>query len=399
MGVRETTKNAKIAKVRLGDVCQVVSGATPKTSVKEYWDGEFAWVTPAELKGEVVVTTTERKLTKAGLDSCSLKLIPQGAVLLTSRAPIGKVAIAGCDMYCNQGFKNLVCSETVHNLYLYYWLKSNGEYLNSLGRGATFKEISKTIVENIKIPLPSLLEQKRIAEELDQICELKKNAEERLALMDELVKSRFVEMFGDPVQNNRGWPLAHLQELATKIGSGATPKGGKSSYAESGVSFIRSMNVHDARFKYDDLAYLTDSQAKELSNVEVRSLDVLLNITGASVARSCVVPDDVMPARVNQHVAIIRPVQDKLDSCFLNAMFISGPYKRLLLNLGDSNGATRQAITKGQIENLALPLPPIGEQRKFAAFVAEVDKSKFVLRETVVRMETLYKAKLQEYFG
>lgn len=117
MGVRETTKNAKIAKVRLGDVCQVVSGATPKTSVKEYWDGEFAWVTPAELKGEVVVTTTERKLTKAGLDSCSLKLIPQGAVLLTSRAPIGKVAIAGCDMYCNQGFKNLVCSETVHNLY------------------------------------------------------------------------------------------------------------------------------------------------------------------------------------------------------------------------------------------------------------------------------------------
>ena len=399
MGVRENTKSAKVTKVRLGDVCQVVSGATPKTSVKEYWDGEFAWVTPAELKGEVVVTTTERKLTKAGLDSCSLKLIPQGAVLLTSRAPIGKVAIAGCDMYCNQGFKNLVCSETVHNLYLYYWLKSNGEYLNSLGRGATFKEISKTIVENIKIPLPSLLEQKRIAEELDQICELKKNAEERLALMDELVKSRFVEMFGDPVQNNRGWPLAHLQELATKIGSGATPKGGKSSYAESGVSFIRSMNVHDARFKYDDLAYLTDSQAKELSNVEVRSLDVLLNITGASVARSCVVPDGVMPARVNQHVAIIRPVQDKLDSCFLNAMFISGPYKRLLLNLGDSNGATRQAITKGQIENLALPLPPIGEQRKFAAFVAEVDKSKFVLRETVVRMETLYKAKLQEHFG
>ena len=212
-------------------------------------------------------------------------------------------------------------------------------------------------------------------------------------------KSRFVEMFGDPVQNNRGWPLAHLQELATKIGSGATPKGGKSSYAESGVSFIRSMNVHDARFKYDDLAYLTDSQAKELSNVEVRSLDVLLNITGASVARSCVVPDDVMPARVNQHVAIIRPVQDKLDSCFLNAMFISGPYKRLLLNLGDSNGATRQAITKGQIENLALPLPPIGEQRKFAAFVAEVDKSKFAVRKRLEKARLLYRAKLQEYFG
>ena len=159
------------------------------------------------------------------------------------------------------------------------------------------------------------------------------------------------------------------------------------------------MNVHDARFKYDDLAYLTDSQAKELSNVEVRSLDVLLNITGASVARSCVVPYDVLPARVNQHVAIVRPVQDKLDSYFLNAMFISGSYKRLLLNLGDSNGATRQAITKGQIENLALPLPPIGEQRKFAAFMAEVDKSELTLRETVATLDQLYRAKLQEYFG
>ena len=106
-----------------------------------------------------------------------------------------------------------------------------------------------------------------------------------------------------------------------------------------------------------------------------------------------------MPARVNQHVAIIRPVQDKLDSCFLNAMFISGPYKRLLLNLGDSNGATRQAITKGQIENLALPLPPIGEQRKFAAFVAEVDKSKFAVRKRLEKARLLYRAKLQAYFG
>ena len=80
-------------------------------------------------------------------------------------------------------------------------------------------------------------------------------------------------------------------------------------------------------------------------------------------------------------------------------MFISGSYKRLLLNLGDSNGATRQAITKGQIENLALPLPPIGEQRKFAAFMAEVDKSELTLRETVATLDQLYRAKLQEYFG
>lgn len=387
MGVRETTKNAKIAKVRLGDVCQVVSGATPKTSVKEYWDGEFAWVTPAELKGEVVVTTTERKLTKAGLDSCSLKLIPQGAVLLTSRAPIGKVAIAGCDMYCNQGFKNLVCSETVHNLYLYYWLKSNGEYLNSLGRGATFKEISKTIVENIKIPLPSLLEQKRIAEELDQICELKKNAEERLALMDQLVKSRFVEMFGDLQTNNKGWSIAPFEDAATIDGTLEKDFKRYADYPHIGIDSI-------AKGTGELVGYRTVAQDGVISGKYHFTAKHIIYSKIRPNFNKVALPD--FEGLCSADAYAILPTE-KADRVYLAYVLRSQFFLDYIIPLSGRTGMPK--ANRKQIQGFEFPLPPLALQREFAAFVAEIDKSKFVLRETVARMETLYKAKLQEYFG
>ena len=136
----------------------VVGGATPKTSIKEYWNGSFNWFTPADLNGKNLeyVHNSERKITQKGINSCSLQKLPVNTVLLTSRAPIGKVAIAGVDCYCNQGFKNIVCGQRILPKYLYYLLKYNTEFLDSLGRGATFKEISKSIVENIKIPVPEI---------------------------------------------------------------------------------------------------------------------------------------------------------------------------------------------------------------------------------------------------
>ena len=141
----------------ISDVGTVAGGATPKTNVEEYWNGEYRWITPAELKQDSgIIYDSVKKITKAGIDSCSLQELPIGTVILSSRAPIGKVAIAGTTFYCNQGFKNIICKDTIRPCFLYSLLLFNTEYLNSLGRGATFKEISKTIVENIKIPVPDI---------------------------------------------------------------------------------------------------------------------------------------------------------------------------------------------------------------------------------------------------
>lgn len=140
----------------LGEVATVVSGATPKTSKEEFWGGEIQWVTPAELSklDSIYIDRTERTITAEGLDSCAAQVLPVGSVLLSSRAPIGLVAINTVPMATNQGFKSLIPGPELDSMYLYFWLKINTPYLQSLGVGATFKELSKSTLSKIKLPIP-----------------------------------------------------------------------------------------------------------------------------------------------------------------------------------------------------------------------------------------------------
>lgn len=175
----------------------VVGGATPKTNIDDYWDGEYRWITPAELEtASWYIYDSTKKLTEAGVKSCSLTEMPVGTVILSSRAPIGKVAIAGNTFYCNQGFKNIICNDNIHPVFLYTLLVMNSDFLNSLGRGATFKEISKSIVENIKIPVPSYSEQREFAEFCKQADKSKTAIQRGLNKLETLKKALMQEYFG-----------------------------------------------------------------------------------------------------------------------------------------------------------------------------------------------------------
>ncbi|RDH84309.1 MAG: hypothetical protein DIZ78_12235 [endosymbiont of Escarpia spicata] len=166
-----------------------------------------------------------------------------------------------------------------------------------------------------------------------------------------------------------GWQRSKLVDVTSKIGSGATPRGGKKSYKEVGIPLIRSLNVHDGYFKKKDLAFLDDDQAEKLSNVIVENGDVLLNITGASIARCCVAPTKCLPARVNQHVAIIRPKALLVDTQFLAYLLVSREHKDSLLNAGDKAGATRQALTKAQLQNYEIDFPSLPVQKRIVAIL------------------------------
>ena len=161
---------------KIKDIGKIISGSTPSTNIPEYWNGEYLWITPAELNDDsFIVNSTDRKLTYLGVKASSLIELPIGTVLLSSRAPIGKVAIVGEKMFCNQGFKNIIPNEEVNPIYLYYILKEKKEYLNLLGRGATFKELSKEIVENISIKVPPIELQNKFAEKVEKIEKLSFN--------------------------------------------------------------------------------------------------------------------------------------------------------------------------------------------------------------------------------
>ncbi|WP_143873450.1 restriction endonuclease subunit S [Catenovulum sediminis] len=197
-----------------------------------------------------------------------------------------------------------------------------------------------------------------------------------------------------------GWEWHKLKDLTTKIGSGATPKGGEKAYKSSGISLIRSLNVHDCFFKEKKLAFIDDEQANGLKNVVVESGDVLLNITGASIARCCIVPNEFLPARVNQHVAIIRPTE-YVDSKFLNYLIVNPKFKAQLLWQG-AGGATRQALTKAMVEELDIPLPSLLEQQriveKLDALLSRIDTAIEHLQSKLDLSKQLFDSVLDEFF-
>lgn len=285
--------------------------------------------------------------------------------------------------------------------YFMYYLKSNHfkEQLNREITGSAQLNFGPSHLKKMVFPYVPRAVQEKIVDILDQINKIEDALKSKVDLLDQLVKSRFIELFGNPVENNLGWKKSSLSKLTFKIGSGATPRGGRAAYIRNGISLVRSMNVYDGLFVYDNLAFISDEQARKLDNVVVEKDDIFLNITGASVARSCIVPINVLPARVNQHVAILRCNQSLINCIFLNNLLLNVQFKNKLLAIGESNGATREAITKKQLEDLEIILPPISLQLQFSEFVNQVDKSKLAIQKSLDELEILKKSLMQKYFG
>ena len=206
---------------------------------------------------------------------------------------------------------------------------------------------------DIDLPVPSITEQRKIVETyriVEERIELKRKINDNLVAT---LSTVYKELFADA---NTHFPKVPLQKICSKIGSGATPKGGKTAYISEGISLIRSTNVFDFNFEYDELAHINQSQADALANVIVKPNDILFNITGVSVARCCMVPDNVLPARVNQHVMIIRPIKGETMSYYIMFTLCSADNKAKLLGIGQS-GSTREAINKQELESFEIPLP------------------------------------------
>jgi type I restriction enzyme S subunit len=282
--------------------------------------------------------------------------------------------------------------DTVEPRYLCHVLVSDSfhaEFMRTVsGVGGSLLRARPAYVAKIQILLPPLPEQRRIAEVLDTADALRAKRRAALAQLDSLVQSIFLDMFGDPATNPKGWPEVLLGSHASKIGSGATPTGGEAAYKSNGIALIRSMNVRDGSFSRDGLAFIDNQQAARLEGVIVEADDVLLNITGASVARVCRAPRDVLPARVNQHVAIVRPT-DSFDSRFLEQCLLYPSMKRRLLRIAGA-GATREAITKDAIERLTVIRPPRDEQDSFANLVRARERLELAQRGHLNAADALF---------
>jgi type I restriction enzyme S subunit len=276
--------------------------------------------------------------------------------------------------------ENATCSNFLHLLradsnmcdpkFLFFELwfrhKSGGAFEFQRGTNIRNLDLNQYLAQPLN--LPPLGEQKRIVDVVSSvdsyIDSLQRQADAartaRNAVLHELL---------DAVASA---PQKKLKDLTSKIGSGATPRGGESVYQESGVSLIRSQNVHNGRFLHEGLVAISDSAAAALNGVTVEGDDVLINITGASVARACMVDAEILPARVNQHVAILRADSNQLLPCFLLQILLGKKMNSYLLDISGS-GTTRQAITKAQLEDLEVPIPLLAEQKRIVDIVSSMD--------------------------
>ena len=220
----------------------------------------------------------------------------------------------------------------------------------------------------VELPVPDIEKQRKIVKAYktitDRIALKQKINDNLVATLQIIYKKMFLESQNTYITK----PLA---DLCSKIGSGATPKGGKAAYFDKGISLIRSMNVFDYFFSYPELAHISQIQANALANVEIQQADVLFNITGVSVTRCCVVPDDVLPARVNQHVMIIRPYKGKNMSYYIMCTLCTSENKAKLLGISQS-GSTREAINKQELERFEIPVPSDEELERFGEIATKI---------------------------
>lgn len=385
-----------MAKYKLGDICEIVSGSTPKTSVDAYWNGDIKWITPAELNDDTyIITDSIRKITELAIQKNRLTSLPKGTVILSSRAPIGKVAIAGCEMYCNQGFKNLICSDKINNKYLYWFLKGHTDFLDSLGRGATFKEISKSIVSEIEINVPSIEQQKKVVRILEKVNGIIVIRKQELNQLDMLIKSRFIELFGDPVSNPLKWDMKSLLKM------GYCKNGMNFHTGDSGIE-VHCLGVGD----FKDYAIIDRTEnlpmisLKEMPSNENTLQDgdivfVRSNGNKALVGRCVIVYPHNILTTYSGFCIRYRLTGDEVIGIYLLQVLKTDSMRKKMAG----RGANIQNLNQQILASLNIPLPPIELQNQFADFVAHVDKSKLAVQKSLDELETLKKSLMQEYFG
>ncbi len=378
---------------KIKEVGEVIGGTTPSTSNPAFWGGDLCWISPAELHGEHYLYDSVKKITKEAVASKSLKQLPSGTVILSSRAPIGKVAINKVPMYCNQGFKCVVCGQDLFNEYLYWWLYGKKEYLNSLGTGATFPEISKTVVENIVIPLAPLSEQQQIVSYLDSsfahIDELKANAEKQL----NDAKALFQKALEKAMEPKEGWEEKTIGDLF-KTYAGGTPLKSEKKYYEGGtIPWIRSGEVCQ---KYIDCCelYITEKGMNNSSAKYYPINTVLVAMYGATAAQVGILKFE---ATSNQAVCGILPNEDYVPE------FIYYWFLNIQKDLAaQAQGGAQPNISQEKIKKVLIPFISLSEQQQIVTRLdnlsANIKALEENLEKTISECYALKQALLREVF-
>ena len=303
------------------------------------------------------------------------KIASEGDILISVRAPIGALNYASEDCCIGRGLAAITIKNEAEKNYVYHLLKARKTDLNSKGTGSTFKAIGKSVLEEVQVPVISREQQEISMQLMDTIENVIRQRKKELRLLDELVKARFVEMFGDPIQNPKGYPVHQLSEYITSLTSGS--RGWAQYCVDDGEEwFITIKNVKDCHISTDNMQPVNAPDNAEAKRTKVQEGDLLISIT-ADLGRTGVVTKEIAGhgAYINQHLSCIRINRDVLNPVFV-AHYMESPAGKEQF-VAKNQSAVKAGLNFNSINSLKLMVPPLAEQNRFIDFIAQVDKSKF----------------------
>ena len=388
-------------QIKLADLFELQMGKTPAREKEQYWkNGTRKWVSIADIsKFSRYTENTKESITDQAVSETGIRQVPANTIIMSFKLSLGKVAITSEPLYTNEAIMAFVDrKERPLSLSFLFHLFKNKDWSAGTNKAVLGMTLNKATLKEISIPVPPLSEQEDIAEKLDAVSRLITLREQQLKKLDQLASSRFIEMFGDPVTNPMCWSQKTMKEMALRLSDGPFGSNLKSEhYANDGIRVIRLQNIGVNKFVDNDRAFVSLQHYETIKKYTCRGGDIVIGTLGEPNLRACLIPNYI-------HVAINKAdcVHYVPNDIFLNKIFVCFYLNipaTLSLASGMIHGQTRSRISSGQIAKLPIILPPLSLQNEFAAFIEQLDKSKVTIRKSIEKLETTYRALLQEYFG
>lgn len=373
--------------IALKDVCKINMGQLPNSSsYNDYGDGMPFFQGNADFGERYPITRV--------WCNTPTKIAQAEDILISVRAPIGALNYAKEECCIGRGLAAITPDRNkVSQDFIYWALKGKKAELNDKGNGSTFKAISRKILEETMIPDINFEQQHKCAENLEKIYGIIQNRRKELLALDDLIKARFVEMFGDAVANPMNWPIKELKDLSVQINSGNTPKGGSENYVEEGIAFFRSQNVWKDCLKMDDIAYIDEETHAKMKRSSLKQGDILMTKTGrintenSSLGRAALYMGEDDMANVNGHVYFIR-LKPEVNNKFVLRILVSDEYRDLIRSVC-VGGIDKRQLNKEHIEDFPIICPPDYMVDKYVSFVEQVDKSKLMFQKLHQKLNIL----------
>lgn len=382
----------KYPNVPLGQICNIEIGRTPSRNQPKYWGNGYSWLSIADMKNSKFLSETKEQVTDLAIGECNMKLVPQGTLLFSFKLSVGKVGIASKDLFTNEAIAALKIKreKEVYQPFLYHALG----FLNFDGKGDRAVKgitLNKAKLRELLIPLPSLSEQKRIAKILDKADALRQKNKQLLVAYDELLQATFLDMFGDPVTNPKGWAKKLIKEIGKVVTGNTPPRANQENYGNY-IEWIKTDNISsDIIYPTNSREFLSESGMKKGRVVPVGTILVTCIAGSLSSIGNCVITN--REVAFNQQINAIIP--QKCNSYFLYSV------------MQYSKKATQDAATKGMkklliksnFEKLAIICPPITLQDQFAQIVENIEAQKTLAKQSLQESEDLFNGLVQKAFG